>query len=253
MEPPKPPRTPLSVPAVGAAHYARNFIRLAVCELRFPTLLELEERAPVSFSKAVRKEYPTYQRLTNVNVNPGGLAQAASHAFRSKNGRWTVTVRSASLSLETSRYDSFQELSERLAFVLKAATGTIDSEFFTRVGVRYINAIPFERTTIHEWVNPALVKPLADGVFGEVDEHWQRVRGVTNLGGYTLQHGVALQPSGSPSNEYILDLDFFKEEVAVADTQSVVHQLHELEFALFRWTLGEKAKAHLGPSDLKQG
>jgi uncharacterized protein (TIGR04255 family) len=251
MERPEtPPKGTLNVPTADAAHYTKNFIRLATCELRFPTLLELEEHAPVAFSKAVRKEYPTYTRQTAVNVNPGGLAQAANHSFRSKNGRWTVTVRAAAISLETSDYDSFAEFEQRLGFVLHAAGSTIDTDFFTRVGLRYVNAVDFERATIRDWVNPSLVGALGEGVFGDVDEHWQRVRGLTDVGGYIFQHGLAIQP-GSTKCEYVLDFDLYKEEVPVAETVPVVRKLHALEFSLFRWSLGEKALAKLGPSDLK--
>ena len=55
------------------------------------------------------------------------------------------------------------------------------------------------------------------------------------------------------AGSYVLDFDFFKEDVAVADTLDIVRQLHDLEFSMFRWTLGEKAIEHLGPSDLKEG
>jgi hypothetical protein len=37
---------PLNVPPAGAMHFSRNFIRLAACELRFPTLFELEAERP---------------------------------------------------------------------------------------------------------------------------------------------------------------------------------------------------------------
>ncbi len=248
MEPSATPEKTLSVPNVGSAHYKRNFIRLAVCELRFPTLFELElERPPLAFSKAVRKEYPTHDLLTNVNVNMGGVAQANAHAFRSKKGRWTVTLRAAALSLETSFYDSFDEFAERLAFVVKAAEGTIDSEFLTRVGLRYINAVPCGPEVVGEWINPALVGPLAAWTYGTVNEFWQRVQGPTPVGGFTFQHGVQVPP-GSPPREYLLDYDFFKEDVVVADTLAVVKKLHELEFSMFHWCLGPKAKEHLGPS-----
>ena len=41
--------TVLCVPAVEPLEFERNFVRLAVCELRFPTLLELENASPVAF------------------------------------------------------------------------------------------------------------------------------------------------------------------------------------------------------------
>ncbi len=251
MEPPVMPQKLLSVPDAGRAHYGRNFIRLAVCELRFPTLFELEEeRPPLAFAKAVRKEYPTHDLLANVNVNAGGLAHANAHSFRSKKGRWSVTLRAAALSLETSVYDSFDEFAERLGFVLKAAESTIDSEFFTRVGLRYINMVPCELETANEWVNPALVAPLAAGNYGAVNECWQRVQGLTLVGGYTFQHGVQVQAGGSP-RDYLLDFDFFREDVPVVEALAVVKKLHELEFSMFLWSLGPKAKEYLGPSTTK--
>jgi len=50
----------LSVPDVSRVQYAHNFIRLAVCEFRFPTLLEFEQECPLGFQKAMRKQYPHY-------------------------------------------------------------------------------------------------------------------------------------------------------------------------------------------------
>lgn len=89
MDAPAPPTKPLNVPPAGATHFSKNFIRLAVCELRFPTLFELEEeRPPLGFAKAVRKEYPLHDLVKNLNVTPGSLAQSNAHSFRSKNGKW---------------------------------------------------------------------------------------------------------------------------------------------------------------------
>ncbi|MBN1610021.1 MAG: TIGR04255 family protein [Polyangiaceae bacterium] len=208
-------------------------------------MLELEHEAPVAFSKAVRKEYPTYELLRDVKLNPGSVAQTHAHAFRSRGRRWTVTVRAAAVSLETSDYDSYGESAQRVDYVLKAAERTIDTDFFTRVGLRYINTVPFRLGEIGEWVNPALVGPLAEGVFGSVDEHWQRVAGVTDVGGYTFQHGLALRPDSS-ERDYVLD--FYKQDVPVAAALDVVNELHALEFSMFCWSLGDAARRHLGPS-----
>ncbi len=243
---------PLNVPAAGPAHFAKNFIRLAVCELRFPTLFELSEnpRPPVDFAKALRKEYPTYELLNDVNLNPGGVAQAIVHSFRSKKGRWAVTLRAAAVSLETSNYDAFGEFVDRLSLILEAAKITIDSDFFTRVGLRYINTVPFDRSTICEWVNPALVRPLGDGTFGDADEHLQLVRGRTNEGGYTFRHRL-LNATPGGTRDYELDFDFYSEDVPVTETIETVKRLHDLEFSMFMWSLGPKAKVELGSSTPK--
>ena len=65
----------LTVPAMGPAHFIRNFIDQAVCELRFPTLYELEgPKPPAKFALALRKEYPIQELVESVNlgsVQPG--------------------------------------------------------------------------------------------------------------------------------------------------------------------------------------
>jgi uncharacterized protein (TIGR04255 family) len=134
-------------------------------------------------------------------------------------------------------------------------------DFFTRVGLRYINIVPCEPEAAAEWVNPALVGPLSAGTYGAINEFWQRVQGPTAVGGYTFNHGVQVQP-GTPPQEYLLEFDFFKEDVPVAEAAAVVKdcatdeerklaaraKLHELEFSMFRWSLGPKANEYLGAS-----
>ena len=42
--------------------FERNFIKAAVCELRFPTLLEFRKtKPPVQLQRELQKEYPYYE------------------------------------------------------------------------------------------------------------------------------------------------------------------------------------------------
>ena len=243
-------RAALNVPASGPAHYERNFIRQAVCELRFPTLYELEApKPPASFALALRKEYPNQQLVEELSVGNATMSRAPMHTFKSKRQRWTVTLKAAAVLLETSHYDSFVEFKERLAAVLKAAATVIDSDFFTRVGLRYINTIPYPNGELQDWVNPALVGPLAAGIYGDVTEHNGRVIGFTPCGGYIFQHGLVID-GNTTKREYTLDFDLSSEDVALSETLAIVQNLHDLEFSLFKWAIGPAAEAYLGPSNV---
>lgn len=244
-------RAHLNVPAATPARYRQNFIRQAVCELRFPTLYALEgPKPPPSFALALRKEYPIQQLMESVNVGMGPLSRANVHSFKSKQQKWTVTLNAASLVLETVSYEYFAEFKRRLAVILTAAERVIDSDFFTRVGLRYINTLPYAKGELHNWVNPALVGPLSDGVYGDVTEHSGRVLGSTPCGGYMLQHGLVIDGSGV-SPQYSLDFDFSCEDVPFAETLDIVQKLHDQEFSMFQWALGPAAKTHLGHSTLQ--
>ena len=50
-----------------AVEFERNFIRTVVCELRFPTLLEIEQRDPVGLQHALRAEFPFYEKQHSVS------------------------------------------------------------------------------------------------------------------------------------------------------------------------------------------
>jgi uncharacterized protein (TIGR04255 family) len=234
----------------SVAHFKRNFIRTAVCELRFPTLFEIEQnQPPPSLARALRKEYPVYDQQDDLNLTIGRVAKNKSHLFISKKSRWKVSLRAHAISLETSHYDSFPEFRSRLSFIVDAAEKIIDSDFFTRVGLRYINVVPFNGADVAKWINPSLVGVLSDGTYGDVRECFQRVSGTTSLGGYLFQHG--LEESDPGKERYILDYDFFCEEVSVSDVMDVVDKLHREEFSMFSRALGDQAKEYLGPSTLR--
>lgn len=244
----------LSVPDAPRVSYPNNTLKQVVCELRFPTLFDFDaERPPVSLAKALRKDYPVHGRTQDVKITDQGMGRAQAHLFRSRDSRWAIMLRPASLTVETSKYTNFEELERRVAQLIDVAGDVIDSDFFTRIGLRYINSLPFERTEIDQWVNPDLVKPLAAGVFGDVMEYAQRVNGsLRDGGGYLLQHGVGVE-EGTGITRYAIDLDFYQEDVEVGDAPSVIRRLHKAEYSLFAWTLGEKARQMLRDDAPKNG
>ena len=212
-------------------------------------ILRRKQAAPF-VAQALRKEYPNYSQLTGLSVNANGLEKSRGHSFRSKGDRWVVNLRASTISLETSFYDAFSDFEDRLKSILSAAQKIIDTEYFTRIGLRYINSVPFKRQELGSWVNPVLVGPLAQGIYGDAEEHSQRVSGRTECGGFLFTHGITQNSEGAHA-DYLLDFDFFQEDVAVKDSMEVVKRLHTAEFSMFMWSLAEKAKNELGQSTIK--
>ncbi|MCA8258719.1 TIGR04255 family protein [Burkholderia sp. AU31624] len=236
----------LNIPPAAKTHFPRNLIGQAVCELRFPTIFEIEDRKPpAAFWKTMKHSFPLHDVLNNVNVGPGSVVQVNAHQFRSKQGRWVAVLRPSAITLETSRYTSFEEFEQQLKIVVDAAERTIDSDFFTRVGLRYINRLPCKVDEVDGWLNESLARPLSDNVFGDVSEYWQQTRGQTYLGGFLFQHGIALDAKNQTSRNYILDFDLYREDVDISEAMDTIRKLHELEFSLFSWALGDKARHYL--------
>jgi uncharacterized protein (TIGR04255 family) len=243
----------LSVATAEPAHYERNLIRQVVCEFRFPTLFELDSpKPPAAFAGVLRKAYPVYRMAKNIDLGNASVEQTYLHTWSSLDGLWTVGLRCETISLETTNYHSFGDLMTRLNVILGAAGKTIDSEFFTRVGLRYINAAPFGEEPIDKWVNPVLVGALTGDIFGAPENYWQRIAGKTKIGMYVFQHGIGVNTT-THQNEYSLDFDFAADNVSLTDAPATIKKLHDDAFSLFTWSLGEKAREYLGPSVLEQG
>jgi uncharacterized protein (TIGR04255 family) len=238
----------LNVPKVKSVRYERNFITTAVCEFRFPTLLELETSPPTDFQKKIRKDYPFYEPQI---IEMGGserLTREARYLFRSKDQNWTVSLRSFSLSLETSRYLDFEDFFTRLKILLDTSKEYIDTDFFTRVGLRYLNAIPITDNQLEGWICPDLVASLTKGVYGSAEKYSGTIQGYTELGQYSFRHGTKHVELREEKNQsmYILDFDYFSENIEIKNVLNTIKGFNEINFSFFNWCLGEKAKAYLG-------
>lgn len=238
---------PLNIPHAESVRYERNFITQAVCEFRFPTLLELEEKKPVKLQANLRKEYPEYISKMTVTVAPGAPPDVF-YAFASANRKWLVSLKAHSASLETTSYTEFSDFYSRLERLLSAALPVIDTDFFTRVGLRYVNTLPIgSADNFAAWVNPDLMVPLVKGVYGSITQASGEVRGFTSVGQYSFRHGIS-----EGKQEYTLDFDFFKEGVPVKDALGLVREFNALNYSFFHYCLGPKALEYLGAGKPKR-
>ena len=254
----------LNPPPVTRVRYKRNFIKTAVCELRFPTLLELEARPPREFQRKIRKQYPFYEAQI-IDMSGGDeVGREHRYLFRDKNQHWTVSVKSFALGIETSSYTDFEDFFKRFKQILGSARAMIDADFFTRVGLRYINHVPIEDGKVDGWIRGELIAPLTSGVFGDADKFVGFIQGNMDGGQYTIRHGLRdvahdrgkkTEPTTAtaPVNarDYQLDFDYFSENVEFDNVESLVEKFNATNFALFSWCLGEKAQKLLGEGKKK--
>lgn len=243
------PEGHLNVPDVDRVEFERNFIRLAVCELRFPTLLEFQQECPPDFQKLMRKRYPHYERGANISLLPSGERHSETrYIFRPIKQDLTVSLRPFAISIETRAYKHFEMFLEQVEWVVQQAVTIIDSDFFTRVGLRYINVLPVEGNPTG-WLREELVKPLTDNVFGNPPKYTQIVSGSLADGHYNFRHG--LEDGQDEKRSYILDFDLYREEIQIKDLKSLLIAFNLQNFKLFRWAISNKSLDYLGKAHSK--
>lgn len=229
----------LNLPDVEPVQYERNFIKNTVCELKFPIILDWENKPPASIQKELRRDYPYHDMIYSMPPDKEVYLN-----LRSKNKKWIVSIRPDAIVLETTSYMNFEDFFDRLEKVVNVVKDKIDSDFFTRVDLRYINVIDYTPDEIEGLVNQDLIAPILKNVYGTVREYLQRVNGYTEYGRFNFRHGI--KPNDTPNQDYFLDFDYFKEGVEIQDALDLIKKFHEYNFKFFHWALGEKALLKLG-------
>lgn len=234
-----------------AGSYKRSFLKQAICELRFPTLLELgEPRPPAALVSALRKEYPYIERVNEFAIEPGATAgTSTSHVFRSSKQTWVLSLRENALTLETTAYSGFENFKSRVVTAVNAALGVIDTDFFTRIGLRYINVLDVGKGDIEGWVNPALLDPKIGEFFKGISEYAGKIAVAADDGGCIFQHGVRLR---SPKNaeekatpEYTIDIDSYRSEIEASSVEIALDAMHTQVSAVFDWSISDQARNYL--------
>lgn len=231
--------------------FKRSVVKNVVCEFRFPTLMELSEsKAPTKFVNALRKAYPTMELVQDVSIGPGGPENTSfTHILRALRGGWAVSLKHSSVNIENGSYEGYDKLRARALELVQAASSVIDSDFFTRVGLRYINVFDSPVDLVGaNWINEDLVRPIKSGVFRGIADYSGRIALATEDGGCLLQHGLRANPAsgaGTSSPAYFVDIDTYRNEVELDNVADALDRMHKQAFDVFDWSLGEAGRAFL--------
>jgi len=158
-------------------HYRRNQLSEVICQLRFPEILAISEKAPVDFQEAIREEFPQFQRRMDVAAPkisgvPGNMTlqnqpATVNYQFASADGVWRVNLTGKFISLSCSRYTCWEEFAGKLDKPLAAFIQVYKPAYFERVGLRYVNFISrgelgLGSTPFNQLIAPCYLGPLAE-------------------------------------------------------------------------------------------
>lgn len=275
-------------PSSPRVFFAKAPLVQVSCGLRFPTILRIDSDVPTTaaFQEKIRAIFPLYQKSANVAlpqliqapaalhpapavqipqqpfVLPPELLQlvagivGSSHQFRTEDGRVTLTLATGSLSLTTTAYRDWTTFRSQLLPPLAALKEIYAPSFFTRVGLRYVDAINREDLGVadkawSELLKPWLLGELAEPLF-ERNSHVVRrqvmIRMPDGTGTVHLRHGFGTI-AGKPGQTYVIDFDFSNEpKVEVADAESILNRFNHLAGNAFRWCLSPVLYDALSPT-----
>lgn len=255
--------------------FKRPPLVLTVFQLRFSDMPEIVDESYIEpFRATIQERYPSFapaQQLGfqfDLSVNEPRRIETVQWRFSDESENWTVVLARDFLTLETRRYEHFEEFLSHLLFLLNALTKYIRPKVGSRLGLRYINEIRLAPESLSTIVRSELLGILSIAEFEKYtaqstqevllrysEEQSIQVRHGLFPDGSTVQPRSGDPPPTGPF--YLLDFDAFRGFSAPTwlrmETDTIceyVNRYHDDIEKLFRWALTEEFTKSLGERNL---
>lgn len=248
--------------------YTTSPLNEVICQVRFPTVLKIDQGPPADFQELIRSKFPYYEmQSTPMNGPPVppevismlGLPVQQQHMFRSENGKRYINLMNNAIAIVSSEYTRWEGFVAEVELGLAALAKIYRPNFYQRIGLRYQNLVNPEKLGFgaRNWaamLNNEIATELRHENFGAgqvVEAHRMiRVTGI-NAEGVLLQHGIgALQDV--PADSYIIDIDCYTDaRTEEANAIEVLQRFNVRARRAFRWCISDELHEALGPNDVE--
>jgi uncharacterized protein (TIGR04255 family) len=244
---------------------ARSPLVNVVCQVRFPPVLSLGAEGPrEELLAALQRElddYPLFARVMGQEIllGPTGVQanepQPTQFRFSSDDGLWNVGLALDSLSLQTTKYEHFNDFVERWRMISTAVQKLLAPSRQLRIGLRYVDELRVDGADRPQAWSELLALEIL-GLAGS--SKW----GPTTTQSFqewvlqiesvrcTLRHGFLPTEVHGREPFYLLDSDCYVEEIVTFDPAAQVEHLdgfNDIAYDLFRDALSEKMYVMLEP------
>lgn len=252
---------------VERVKFKNNSLTNVICQLRFPTILEIEKEVPSDFQNFITERFfdanialdmpePVDMRFdvgqqVSFGVSLNRVQQPRkNYCFYSSDSNYVVNLTRNFLSLSTQNYDRWENFREVMKYVLDAFVKVYKKRDLTRVGLRYINAISKrklnfpEDTQWSELINPCLLGIMGDAKLG------QCVKGINsntllNCVGESInmqiQCGIFAKMEDTFEEVFLIDTDTFSTKKNTTDTvMDLLENLHEKPRRFLHYAISDK-------------
>lgn len=155
--------------------YKNSQLVEVVCQLRFPTILAISEKAPAEFQDAIRKDFPQY--MVRHDAQPPKMVQAPgqpprmeaqkpiiNHQFVSADGHYRINLTQNFISLSCLNYCCWEDFAHMMDKPLASFIKIYEPAYFERVGLRYVNAFSKKSLGLEDTPWKALLQPAYLGL-----------------------------------------------------------------------------------------
>lgn len=251
--------------------YSHDQLLEVICQLRFPDILKIQAQEPYEFQEAIRSDYPQYRKQVenlppkqeNGKLVPQGTVN--NYQFLSPDSQWKISLTRNFIALSTHKYGRWEEFAKRLDAVLAAFIQTYAPAYFSRVGLRYINAFRKGALGLEDISWRELIQPGYLGLMGDEDipeeaflKNEQSVTAAMpggakaniKCGPGTLRKVHNQTRQTTEERVYMLDIDLYMEgNTPMNHAVPALNVVHGNAGSIFRGAITDTLHEALGPGE----
>ena len=241
-------------------------------QLNYPAILSIEANEPVDFQEEIRLKYPVYDQQNediftvenakaNADLNQRQVRKL--HHFISGDQQWRVTLAKDMLAFTTVKYDTWEELSARSIEVIESFVKEYKPAYFTRIGLRYVDAIErpvlgLQDSSWNELLQPHLCGCLGYKTKGFAQVRNSNVNAVVSFGDVFVNIASGLgtvdhHDGKAPSEAFILNCDYYiSQRISIDDLKTMSTKLHDRSLVFFRESITDKLHYAMEPREINE-
>lgn len=247
--------------------YQKSPLVEVIFQLRFPTILSINVKQPSDFQDKIRENYPFYQEgnepqsemIIGTDGKPVQIktSNSKNYAFISVNEEYKVNLTSSFIAISTLKYTQWEDFKRQIEFVVPLFEEIYKPAFYTRVGLRYIDAITREdlglanckwSELIESHVLGIISTEIEDGIRSFVSEVEYQVPSSKAL---TKAHFELVHINNRAEISFLLDCDYFIQDVTKKeDMHDVVDVLHSASSHFISSAITEKLSEAMDPVEI---
>ncbi len=240
---------PVEIPLANAP------LARVVAQVRFPEILSVQDRSFVApFQERIRKQYSIAKNdlINTFVIGPQRMVSSTVWRYLDPSQSWRVSMSDTFLSLETAKYTSRKDFTERFAFLLHALAATIAPSHCTRIGIRYVDQVSLpDGESMKDMLRPEMAGirdaiGVTKYVLSEFEANTREGAVVVRWGHMPAEgtHDPDVMPPTATAS-WFLDVDSYKSdesemfEFAPDKISEVVFGLASRAYTIFLWSVND--------------
>jgi uncharacterized protein (TIGR04255 family) len=261
----------MKLPDCQRVIYKHSPLIEVVGQLRFPTILKINNQEPYAFQEKIRFDYPNFKQSPALKI-PQEIAalvpqidslapQHTTYNFLSENYKWQLSLNQETLTLATLEYKGYEEFKEKFAQAIDFFEEVYQPYSYIRLGLRYKDLILRSKLKIEKKPWSALIDPQiaselhSDELSASIRTLVKNLEIELETGRVNFNHGLVISqdPSKGDFQEpgYLFDADFFVErKINKGEIWNVFDSFNQTGGKLFRWSITDELHSAMEPQPI---